>query len=70
MLREDAHDVLRKAAMQLHIGAGSGASPSRIEGFRKFEADLTVLIYPDAGPVFHQRIRYGQYFAKKHSHFA
>ena len=35
--------MLRKAAMQLHIGAGSGASPSRIEGFREFEADLSAL---------------------------
>lgn len=43
-LREDAHDVLRKAVMQLHIGAGSGASPSRIEGFRKFEGDLSALL--------------------------
>ena len=69
-LRKNTHNVLKKAAMQLHIGEQNGTSPSRIEGFRKFEADLTVLIYPDAGPVFHQRIRYGQYFAKKHSHFA
>ena len=38
-------DVLRKAAMQLHIGAGSGASPSRIEGFREFEADLSALFF-------------------------
>ena len=37
--------MLRKAVMQLHIGAGSGASPSRIEGFRKFEAELSALIY-------------------------
>ena len=43
MLREDAHDVLRKAAMQLHIGAQSGVSPSRIEGFREFEADISAL---------------------------
>ncbi len=33
----------RKAALQPHIGAQSEASPSRIEGFRKFEADLSAL---------------------------
>ena len=39
---EDAHDVLKKAAMQLHIGAHPrGASPSILEGFREFEADLS-----------------------------
>ena len=45
MLREDAHDVLRKAALQLHIGAQSGASPGGNEGFREFEADLSALLY-------------------------
>ena len=36
-LREDAHDVLRKAALQLHIGAQSKASPVGDEGFMEFE---------------------------------
>ena len=35
--------MLRKAALQLHIGTQSGASPSRNEGFREFEADLSAL---------------------------
>ena len=35
--------------MQLHIGAGSGASPSRIEGFREFEADLSALFLDRKG---------------------
>ena len=37
--------MLRKAALQLHIGAQSSASPSRNEGFREFEADLSALFY-------------------------
>ena len=35
--------MLRKAATQLHIHTQSGASPSRNEGFREFEADLSAL---------------------------
>ena len=42
---EDAHDVQRKAALQPHIGAQSGASPSRIEGVGEVEADLPALLY-------------------------
>ena len=35
----------RKDAKQLHIGAQSGTSPSRIEGYREFEADLSALFF-------------------------
>ena len=42
---EDVYDVHRKAALQLHIGTGSGASPVGIEKFREFEADLSALFY-------------------------
>ena len=34
------YDCLRQAAS----GAQSGASPSRIEGFREFEGDLSALL--------------------------
>jgi len=43
MLRKGAHDVPKKAALQPHIGAQSETSPSRIEGFRELEADLSAL---------------------------
>ena len=46
MLRKDVQNVPRKAAMQLHIRTQSGASPSRIEGLREFEADLSALFFP------------------------
>lgn len=39
----DAHDVQRKAALQLHIGAQSRESPLKLEKFREFEADFSVL---------------------------
>ncbi len=45
MLRKDAHDVQKKAALQPRIGAQSETSPSRIEGFREFKADLSALFY-------------------------
>ena len=44
-LRGDVQNVLRKAATQLHIRTQSGASPSRNEGFREFEADLSALFF-------------------------
>ena len=36
----------RKCQLKLTVlGSQSGASPSRIEGFREFEADLSALFY-------------------------
>lgn len=45
MLREDAHNVQRKAALQLHNGAQSVASLLLIKDFGRLLADLSALFY-------------------------